>query len=315
MSLSLKADRDVRDVIGHQLALEIEGGATFDAAAEKIRGAFPERFHWAISDAARVMAGGTTPPAWPQLGRLLAVARAQGLSVERTFAAYARSVERARAGFAGVFTGAMSLGIYLSMLAVILMLVVGVYALVVLPSFRTMFEQFGQPLPAYTAAMIGNNWVLAPALGLLVAALALYFLGLARLKERMHQMQPVLPVVHRVPGMRQWARAHDTSLWMRYYALFLDSGAQPEVAGRAAADLAGAPEGNHRPDLLEGAAKLGRLRAELARLLDADAREATERFERTRNTVVLALRLYVYVLLSGYVLAMYLPIFKIGTVV
>jgi type II secretory pathway component PulF len=312
---SLAADREVRDFVGHQLALEIDGGSSAKAAAEKIRGALAPENHWAVDEALRVLGGEPPPSAWPQLGNVLATARANGMNVDRVFSAYERSVEQARGRYAGVFTGAMSLGIYLVMLATLFLLVIGVYSILVLPGFQAMFAQFGAPLPAFTSVMIGNIAVLAPLLILLVLALVSYLVGLARLKRRMQQMQPVSPGISWVPGLGSWARAHDAALWMRFYALFLDSGVPENVAAHAAEQLTGKPTRDRRPRLLESAAKLGHLRAEIARMLDADEREAAASFERARNTTVLLLRLYIYLLLSGYVLAMYLPIFKLGAVV
>lgn len=312
---SLAADRNVRDFVGHQLALEIEAGTPANVAADKIRSALPQEFHWAVAETLRVLGGEPPPPSWPQLGTVLATARASGIDVERTFSAYERSVEQARGRYAGVFTGATSLGVYLVTISVLLLFVIGIYSIFVLPSFERMFEQFGSPLPAFTNVMIGNILVLGPLLALLVLALVCYLAGLAKLKNRMRQMQPVSQGTRWVPGFRGWARAHDAALWMRFFALFLDSGAPENVASHAAAQLAGSPTGDPRPRLLEGAARLGHLRAELARMLDADEREAAASFERARNTAVLILRLYIYVLLSGYVVAMYLPIFKLGAVV
>jgi type IV pilus assembly protein PilC len=314
-SNAARADRDVRDFIAHQLALEIGAGTPADAAAERLRGAMPQEFHWAIDEAMRVLAGGAPPASWPQLGNLLAAARDRGIDVARAFAAYIRSVEQTRTAVAGVFAGATSLGIYLVTMSLIFIVVVSVYAVLVLPAFRTLFESFGAPLPAFTQLIVGNTAVLLVSLALLVLVLVLYMVGITRLKSRMEQMQPLMPALRWFPALKYWARAHDTSLWMRFYALFLDAGAPVDTAEAAAAQLAGAPEGDHRPRLLAGAAKLGHLREELARLIEANAREAVDRFEGARNTVVLVLRLFIYMLLSGYVLAMYLPIFKLGAVV
>lgn len=312
---SHRADRDVRDFVAHQLALEIDAGRSVAVAADKIRGALATEFHWAVDEAARVLAGEPPPRAWPQLGELLATARAHGISAERTFAAFERSLRQQRAAHLGALDGARSLGLYLAALSALLILVVGLYAWWVLPSFQSMFELMGAPLPEFTASVVGNRWVLVPLLAVLVIVMALYLLGLARVRTRLENMRPVLPLLRWVPNFRAWAHAHDTSLWMRYYALFLDAGAQANVAETAAAQLAGEPRGDHRPRLLESAAKLGRLREELARLLEADVHDANERFESARNTVVLMLRLYIYILLSGYLIAMYLPIFKLGAVV
>jgi type II secretory pathway component PulF len=274
----------------------------------------PADYHWAIVDAERVLTGGPAPAVWRQLEDLLRVARENGVSAERTFASYEASAHEARASFAGVFSGAIELGIYLILLAVILGVVLGVYSIFVLPAFETMFAQFGAPLPAFTAATIGNGWIALPVIGLVVILLVVYLAGLRRLRRRLDALQPVLPLLRVFPILRDWARAHDAALWMRYFAIFLDAGANEAGARRAAMQLAGEPQ-EHRARLLESAAHLGRLRASLARMLETDGNEAAERFEHARNSAFSLLRVIVYVVVASYVLAMYLPIFKLGGIV
>jgi type II secretory pathway component PulF len=134
-------------------------------------------------------------------------------------------------------------------------------------------------------------------------------------KARRRVLAPRQPLLGRVPGIGSWARDHDVSLWMRYLALLLDAGATPESAAAVATKLAGEPGRDHRPRLLSSAATLGRLREELARLLDEDTREAAERFEEPRNGLVIGLRALIYLIVSAFLVAMYLPIFKLGSII
>jgi hypothetical protein len=307
-------NRDVRAFVAHQLAREIESGTPLPAATESLRRAVPADFHWAIQDAERVLAGGPAPAGWSQLEDLLRAARDNGVSAERTFASYEASAHEVRAAFAGVFSGAIELGIYLMLLAVILGVVLGVYSIFVLPAFEAMFAQFGAPLPAFTAATIGNGWVALPVIALVVVLLLAYLVGLQRLRRRLDALQPVRPLLRPFPILGEWARAHDAALWMRYYAIFLDAGANEAGAHRAAMQLAGEPQ-EHRARLLASAAQLGRLRESLGRMLETDGYEAAERFERARNSAFSLLRVIVYMVVASYVLAMYLPIFKLGAIV
>jgi type II secretory pathway component PulF len=185
----------------------------------------------------------------------------------------------------------------------------------VLPQFRTLYESAGARLPAFTEFVIGSGWLLAPVLALLIAAAVLFLVGISKVKMRLQVLAPMRPLLGRVPGIKAWARDHDVSLWMRYVALLLDAGATPETSAAVATALAGEPGRDHRPRLLSSAATLGRLREELARLLDEDAREAVARFEEPRNGLVIGLRVLIYLIVSTYLVAMYLPIFKLGSII
>ena len=163
--------------------------------------------------------------------------------------------------------------------------------------------------------MIGTVWLLALVLLILITAIVLFLWGAVKMKKRLRAMQPMRPLLARVPVLKEWARDHDVSLWMRYVALLLDAGATPETAASIATKLAGEPGDDHRPRLLSSAATLGRLREELARFLEDDALHAAERFEEPRNGLVIGLRVLIYWIVATYLIAMYLPIFKLGTII
>jgi type II secretory pathway component PulF len=308
-------NRDVREFVAHQLAQEISAGTPLSVAADKVRKALPDEYQWAIGDVERMLAGGPAPPKWLELETLLRAARDNGVDDARTFSAFQQAAQAARTQVAGVLAGATSLGVYIATLTVLLIVVLLVYSIFVLPQIRAVFDTLGAPLPAFTEAAIGNTWILVPVLALLVLAIVAGLVGLARLKERMSALQPLYPLLRRVPILGRWSRSHDAGLWLRYLAIFLDAGATENTARNAAAQIAGSIEHDHRSRLLHGAALLGRLREELARQIETDERESIERFERPRNDFVLLARLAIYVVIAGYVIAMYLPIFKIGAVV
>jgi hypothetical protein len=311
----LRVNRDVRAFVAHQFAREFEAGRDAGAAAQNLRAALPDEYHWAIAETETTLAGGTDARGSAQINALLAAARAHGVSAERTFAAYDIAARDFRVGLAPALSGATTLGTYLAMLAFLLAIVAGVYTIVVLPQFRAMYEAVGAQLPPFTEFVIGTAWLFVPVLALLVVAVVVFLVGLAKLKARLRALAPVLPLVARVPGMKAWARDHDVSLWMRYVALLLDAGATPETAATVATKLTGEPGNDHRPRLLSSAAALGRLREELARLLEEDARDAAERFEEPRNGLVIGLRVLIYLVVSTYLVAMYLPIFKLGSII
>ena len=312
-------DREVnQDVVGftaRQFAREFEAGAQPADAAARVRAALPQDLHWAVVEIERAFAGASGPRELPQLGPVIDTARKFGGSPQMAFAAYERAAAQMRPSLVDALAGATTFGAYLIGLVVMLGIVVGIYAMYVLPSMATMFSLVGAPLPAFTNAVIGSPWLLLP-VPLLLAALLSYVTNLRRFRRRLLALQPVRPMLRWVPGLAEWAASYDTFLWLRYQVIFLDAGLETSAAADAATLLAGEPrERDHRRALFGAAAKLGRLREELAAQLEVDREATLEQFERHRNGIVIFLRVLIYFIVSSYVIAMYLPIFKLGAVV
>jgi len=185
----------------------------------------------------------------------------------------------------------------------------------VLPSFVAMFDEFDAPMPGFTTMLLGNSWLLAPVLLFVLIGIGAFFVGLKRVKRQLLALAPVRPLLRRVPVFARWAADHDSALWVQYQAILLDAGATPAAAREGAAELAGEPADSHRQQLLDSAAQLGRLREELARQIEKHRLSALDGFEGPRNALVLLLRVIVYLFVAAYVLAMYLPIFKLGAII
>lgn len=312
----VEINEDLRDFTVRQFAREFEAGADVTDAANALRASLPQNFHWAVTETEQQFGGVGQSRTLSQLSAVLDTARDNGVRPEAAFTAYVRAERTVRPALLAALAGAATFGAYLAFLVLILAVVVGVYAIVVLPQFKAMFDMFDMPLPAMTVAMIGSHWILLPMLGLILLAVVFYFLGLDKLKRRLFSLQPIRPLLRWIPGFGSWARRYDTGFWLRHYAIFLDAGLAPDAARTAASRHAGEPPAaDHRQPLLASAAQLGRLREELAEQLERDRQSTLEQFERPRNLVVILVRAAIYFIVGMYVIAMYLPIFKLGTII
>ena len=311
----IEVQRDVRAFVVSQLALQLDAGAPLPAAVQAVRESLPDEYRWVARDLERLLDGGSAPADWSQLETLLRAARGNGVAPEKMLAGYAQAAHAARLGVSELLAGAMTLVMYLLLLSLVLMIVAATYSLFVLPQLRDLFVALRARMPEFTEVMLGGFSLLLPVLAVLFGAIVLYVIGLRRFRRRLQALEPVYPLLKRVPGLARWAQLRDETLWLRYYALFLDAGAPDRVARGAADQLAGELRSPHRILLLDSAARLGAVRAEVARVLDIEAREDVERFEQSRSAFILVLRLVVYAVIATYVIAMYLPIFKLGSAV
>jgi hypothetical protein len=306
---------ETREFVARQFALEFQSGATLAAAAQKLRAALPDDHHWAIVEIETTFSGAEETHKASALARLMRVAQAKQVSPERTFVAYEDAVRGFRPGISLALAGARTLGVYLAVLLLLLMIVVGTYALFVLPQFAAIYYSFGAPLPRFTTVMIGNIWLPVIVLALVILCGTALFIGLSRLKRRLLALAPVGPLLRRIPGLAHWATAHDTALWTLYQSMLLDAGTTPADARASATALVGEPADVDRLQFLDCAARLGHLPEELSRQIEQHRTEALASLEGPRNAFVLLLRLAIYILVALYVLAMYLPIFKLGAVI
>lgn len=312
----LDANEDAHEFAVRQFSAEFDAGASASDAAEKLRSALPRNFHWAVAEIEGAFTGGAGPREQPQLATILKFAKNAGARPEAAFSAYARTARRRQPATTEALSGAMVFGAYILGLVLILGIVVGIYSIFILPQLDAIFDGFGVPLPAFTSFLIGTTWALIPLFVLLLLAVVFYFIGLRRLERRLVTMQPVRGLLRWLPGLSDWARQYDTFLWMRYHAIFLDAGLERASAHDAASRLAGEPApGDTRAALLQSAAQLGRLREELEAQLANESAITLTRFERQRNAFSIFVRVFIYLLVSSYVVAMYLPIFKLGAVV
>lgn len=314
-SRSFEAQQDVRDFVTRQFMHEFESGADLQSAAARLRQALAPDFHAAVAETESLVAG-TGPSPRPQLAALIATARELQASPERVFAAYERSRRLLQPRFAETLSGALSFGVYIGALVVLLGLVVCVYTIFVLPKFESVFSEFDAPLPAFTRSLLGSTWILVPLLLVVLACVAAYFERLKRLKQRLARLEAVSPVLRWVPGLRSWAARYDGTLWLRYQAIFIEAGADADAARLAASRIVGTTTGvDDRQALFDAAARLGRAREELDEQLENDRQASLEELEQRRNIVVTLVRAVVYLVVGAFVLAMYLPIFKLGATI
>jgi len=312
---SVESQQDLRDFVTRQFVHEFESGAEVGAAAQRLREALAPDLHSAVTEIEGLFAG-TAPSSRPQLAALIAAARDSHASPERAFVAYERSRRLLQPRLLEALSGAATFGAYVTGVMVLLALVVGVYTLFVLPQLDSIFTEFGTALPRFTRALLGSAWIVLPMFLLVLVAMVFFFRRLQSLKQRLLRLEAVGPVLRNLPGFREWSTRYDTTLWLRYQAILIEAGASTDAARLAASRLTHQPHAtDYRLALFDAAGRLGRLREELDAQLEGDRDASLERFEEQRNVVVMLVRTLVYVVVGAYVLAMYLPIFKIGAAI
>jgi len=208
---------------------------------------------------------------------------------------------------------------YALALLAVLCIVGGVLEAFVVPSFATLYGSLGTGLPRLTRLLLAHSWPLAlvALLGLSLGAGIAYFSW--QLGRAARQLLPLPRVLRALPLAGRVARSLDALIYLTYTSTLLAGGVLAETARARAASLLD-PDQPRQPgpplgDYLDLAQRLGVLPEEVQSQLRAQARDLAEATDRFGRTVDLALRLAIYLAIAVFVIAMYLPIFTIGSTV
>jgi len=248
----------------------------------------------------------------------------------REFVAY---VQQSKVVFETYWAGVVGLVWYLAALSAVALVVAIVFGTFVIPSFENMFSQFGAPLPELTQAVFvfgGLGIPLFAVLLALVVGLVVFFV--AQFHRRIQQLSPLPRWPSWAPIVGKIAESYNLGLFLNYTRILRECDVNPEQAVADAASAANQPEGlsfgalgnsdgnfAQLPVLTElgVAAKLGNFDSEIIHQCDehiGNMALALALLEaRDRFSLILKIALYLFV--ATLVVAMYLPIFKMGSVI
>ena len=222
--------------------------------------------------------------------------------------------------FAGFLT-------YLGAVLGILIVVVAMYAVFILPQFRSLYAGFGRELPNLTQVAFGGKGSVFAVLlfGSLVLIIFLAWFVLA-LRRRLRRYTPVPVRFQKFPLVGPVALAYNQYLWLSCARLLAVAGVPATSALRLAAqrsnigdvelESAGERGSGHQSPLasdLAVSARLGKLDQELQFQQDAAVDVFLTALAHCRRRARVILTICTYVLVAIFVSAMYLPIFSLGS--
>jgi type II secretory pathway component PulF len=232
----------------------------------------------------------------------------------------ASSVAVAWSEFAGFLT-------YLGAVLGILIVVVAMYAVFMLPQFRSLYGGFGRELPGLTQFAFGGGGSVFKVLlfgSLLLLIFLAWFVHALRRRLRRYTSMPVR--FQKVPLVGSVALAYNQYLWLSCARLLTAAGVPATQALRLAAqrsnvgevELESAVEHGSGPQSalasdLGVSAQLGKLDEELQFQQDAAVDVFLTALSRCRRRARVVLTICAYLLVAIFVSAMYLPIFSLGS--
>lgn len=305
-----------------------------DTALDRLREASPEEYADDVDYFRRLLAGedigkaGLGPNPYRAIGRLLP---AVGDQKNTLFRAFVDFVRQSKIIFETYWVGILGLMSYLGAVAVTAIIVAMIFWRFVIPSFNGMFVDVGSQLPEFTKIVFAYGGtgipIFAIVLLILVATIVIF---VALFHRRIQQLSPLprwpvwAPIVGRV------AEIYNFGLFLNYARILRECGVDPERAVAEAASVSNQRDGlsfselqrdpsshDQLPALTELgiAAKLGNFDAELEHQCDQHVAALSLTLVEARDRFSLLLKTALFLFVGALVIAMYLPIFQMGSVV
>lgn len=242
------------------------------------------------------------------------------------FREFMEYLEETRSVFNAYWSGLVGLMAYLAAIGMTGLVVVAIYALYVAPQYRATLESLGSGWPELTEFFVGGpgGVLLALVLALCVAPGAA---ALVTAHRRIQQLAPMPAIPAWVPVFGHLASTYNFGLFINFARLLVRSGVPQDQAfakaasvARQPADVVAAIADGRTDDTVGGlastelaiAARLGQVDVELEHQCDQHVGSLVLALSRVRDRFALAMKLALFILVGAIVVAMYLPLFKMG---
>ena len=318
-------DVDVQVVIARHLARLAKGPDGLTGAAVTVKAAVADDQHSLVDGLVRLIEGGSEVKvgrAMIGLDRLLSRAPSDPVSRSRLVATFEEIRSATGSALKAMVRNAHSVGTYLVTLCVIGALISLLAVTVIIPVFAEMYTNFGAKLPALTRSLLGGGGVAGYLFVILLVAMGFAVGWFNHTLSRCLVSMVSLPRFWlKLPGFRGLAQQFDYTMFLIYAQVLRASGMTAGDAVNAAREACGVDPATSTDILrpawlsLDIATETGGLDEELDRQARDEVQILNANFAAGLRTLVGVLAAVVFTLIGVLVIALYLPIFKMGTVV
>ena len=319
--------------LSRQLSHLSEGKDLHSALAE-LKNTCPKQYATEIKYLEDLLSGdyedGPTlgPNPYRTLSRLLPeVADAKG----QMFRGFVDYVRQSKVVFETYWAGVVGMIWYLGALSSIMIVVSLIFGLSTIPAFQQLFNEHGAELPALTTAVFRFGGFSVPTFALIVSTLVgaiIWFVALFH--RRIQRLEPLPKWPPWIPLVGRVSKYYNLGLMLNFSRLLMESGVSPDQAIKIASHEANVPDTvtSDGTSFTSGdfgdfsiiselaiASRLGNLRDEVAYQCEEHIGKLSLVLVDARDRFSLILKIIIYAFVATLVVAMYLPIFKLGSVI
>lgn len=192
-----------------------------------------------------------------------------------------------------------------------------IWILSIAPSFSEMFALFDAQLPRFTQSLLNAPWLLFSVIAILAIALVSLMIGARRIAASIEVMAPLTPAWVRLVCGNRVMRAHENWRISTLANAWANAGREPVQALREAIDTMSASDSGLRQLTSEVhlADELGLAKHELGHQCERSLTAYRAAMESRRALTSRVMQVAIAILVGSVVIAIYLPIFKMGSVI
>lgn len=334
MTQARTIDSEWAGVLARHLADAAAADGDLDAAEARVAAALPPEMRAEVAAVARVVREGRAAldvqgkgaAALLGLVEILEQAPAGAARRARVLQGFEESRRELTPALLAVQARIAHAASYLTLLGGAFLLVLGLIWIYVLPQFAQLYDGFGMQLPQLTRLVFGGG----PVVLILVLAIGSAILGSQAFRwhvaRRIRELRPLAPRLLTLPLLRAPAYAYNSLIYLCYARVLARGGVPLGDAHAHAATASGIALATEPSAALEGRAleiagsfaiadALGRGAEELDHQYANGSRILVATFDATTARVEALFKLVFAITVGILVIAVYLPIFKLGSIV
>lgn len=218
------------------------------------------------------------------------------------------------------WSGFNSLIAYLVVVYALAIMVIAIFTIKVLPEFEEIFSEFGTELPALTRFILVNDSIFILIAGILTLGLLLCVISSYHVRKQVAQLQPLSAIYRWIPGMRSLDAIYSYFLFVHFANVLTNARVEEGASFNHAKDLSMLTDKKAAKFLIwweavKSAQNIGVMRQEI----DYQVSQINILFSRQmiilRESMILITQISLGLLIGLLVIAMYLPIFMLGSTV
>ncbi len=254
------------------------------------------------------------------MSKLAACVEKENASLEKLFLETQNQIKEAIITAKEFWSGFNSILTYVSSICIIAAIVLPIFIFKVAPVFSGFFSEMNSDLPEFTRFVFGNKEIFVGVIVLLLIVVIVSFISSLHIKRCISRFAALHPVCFYIPGVKTFSEIYAYHLFVHYVKALVNSGVKEEVSFQAAADLSGLKERRlSRFNTWYQAAKAATLINCLAEEVEFQSKNSialvNTEVVRLRENMTIGIQVATGLLIGTVIIAMYLPIFSIGSVI
>ena len=325
--ITSESSMDRISVVSRMLAYQQEQGQSFDVALSKAKSSLSPDYLDSIAVVENIVSGkddlrfvgyGDSP--FNTFAELANIIRKEGGDVSQLFLGTKECIKEAVVQAREYWSGFNSLIVYVVFVFVLAIMVMGIFSVKVLPQFAETFSNFGAELPALTRFILLNDNIFLMVVCILGVGVLLCVLASYHIRKRVNQLRPFSVFFRAVPALRSLANIYSYFLFVHFAHALISAGVKEERALNHAKELAKLHDKSTTGlsswlEAASSAQKMGVLGREVQYQLSQVNILFNRQMILLRESMTLAVQVFLGVLIGLLVVAMYLPIFMLGSAV